>query len=570
MVQLQIFYGLFSAFIAFQLHATYKDPEVERMTAKIKEKMKELPEPDYRLSPAAESYLNSGKLNAYVEDAEQRAREHRWTQEEQQRIDFVKSRPKKYIFDGHEAKFHPEILQDPLSVLDIASSQEEPAHREIILEKCIESGTFERIFSQNLQITLVPQLKKVKQCNGHTSIEEVKDKNQKKLKKKTEKKIDELKQKYSNDPAIKKEFSVSSKYHKHHFCEIISQFHHLDNTDACDHFQLIDSLKRFEEKDEWITDVPEALASIQKNPHCKLAVIQVTEGPAKKQIDGHEIFRDVWKKTLLFECSPNPNSPCANFREQGGVLVKKRCLRENDETGDCELWEKTFDLGKTYVPESQLKSKKEGRRLPWGLNGEFRPAPASNTTDFPQVFTMLKALSEMPLGEGKNLADFHAKMPIFNSKAHRCNRNHVMKELYDCCDSMSGSMPCSEKEKKLRKLRDEGRCHFVGNDLTGILNNRRVKVFCCYPTKLLRIFNENIRKQMGVDWGTAEQPKCGGFSLEDLEGKLEVSLLDVSEAADELGIDINIVENEMVEELRSTLKSSGIHRWYQEESDVVP
>lgn len=57
---------------------------------------------------------------------------------------------------------------------------------------------------------------------------------------------------------------------------------------------------------------------------------------------------------------------------------------------------------------------------------------------------------------------------------------------------------------------------------------QRKKSFCCYNSKLGRIFNEQGRIQLGRGWGSPESPECSGFTPEEFQ-KLDFSEIDLSE-----------------------------------------
>jgi conjugal transfer mating pair stabilization protein TraN len=40
--------------------------------------------------------------------------------------------------------------------------------------------------------------------------------------------------------------------------------------------------------------------------------------------------------------------------------------------------------------------------------------------------------------------------------------------------------------------------------------------FCCYESPLSRILNEQIKDQLGLSWGSPEEPLCGGIPLTTL------------------------------------------------------
>ncbi|MCG2583881.1 conjugal transfer protein TraN [Massilia sp. TS11] len=51
---------------------------------------------------------------------------------------------------------------------------------------------------------------------------------------------------------------------------------------------------------------------------------------------------------------------------------------------------------------------------------------------------------------------------------------------------------------------------------------------CCFNSRLARLVNEQGRGQLGKDWGDPEHPKCGGFTIAELQ-RLDFARMDLSE-----------------------------------------
>jgi hypothetical protein len=542
----------------------------------IVKKIKEdgLPEPDYTVS-FDEKEWTPEKLDAFVKDVEKRSRKKEWTQEEKAFINTVESAPKKLEFEGNEAEFHPEILGTTRAALRIVSSKEIPAAIETILKTCRESGRFTREFRQTLEVTLMSETALVKQCGGHQKIEEANVKgvsNEKKRKKIADQKVSEIKYKLENDPDIEKKsisIETTKDIHKTHI-DIIVKFKHTDDCMACDHFHEVEIPGMRVEKDEWNTVEPEEYARIESSPYCKRILVDEEEADEKeREVNGKKITRDVWARTVYFQCAPEVgNSPCLQLEKLGGRLVKKRCILRNDETGDCEFWEKTYDIGTRTAGHTKVAFEK-GKEI-WGLNwDEIDPDSMKwdQRSDLTKARAMLKLIADMPLGEGASLYNLEEKTPIFNGALYKCNC-HSIDEIWDCCDNIKALWPayCSEEELELRQMRDEGRCHKVGHyydKIPGVkIKYNKVNVFCCYPTQLLRIFNEQARKEMVLGWGKARKPNCAGFSLEQMDGKIHLDTMDFSEIEDDLEIDEEAIKDEMAKKLQAALKDPTLKNFF--------
>lgn len=133
---------------------------------------------------------------------------------------------------------------------------------------------------------------------------------------------------------------------------------------------------------------------------------------------------------------------------------------------------------------------------------------------------------------------------IFNGKDNRCKSWDRFAGLTGggCCDKdkvFLGLVSCSEGEKKLAQDNRDRKCVEVGeycskrNKLIGCIQRR--KSFCCFNSKLARIFHEQGRPQIGMGWGSSEAPQCRGFTPEEFQ-KLDFSEIDLSEfVADLMG-----------------------------------
>ena len=114
----------------------------------------------------------------------------------------------------------------------------------------------------------------------------------------------------------------------------------------------------------------------------------------------------------------------------------------------------------------------------------------------------------------------------------------------DCCGSGKGwgkslgLTDCSAEERALKKKRDAGFCHYVGTycaeklPLTGICIKKK-STYCCFGSKLLKAFHEQGRPQLRLGWGSAEEPICRGFTIEEIQ-RIDFSKLDLREVYEEL------------------------------------
>ena len=90
---------------------------------------------------------------------------------------------------------------------------------------------------------------------------------------------------------------------------------------------------------------------------------------------------------------------------------------------------------------------------------------------------------------------------------------------------------CEEDELELAVQRELKQCTSLGaycakDTPFGCLESRRS--YCCFASPISRILQEQIRPQLGQDFGTAEDPDCSGLAFADL-GKVDWSKVDLDE-----------------------------------------
>ena len=82
-------------------------------------------------------------------------------------------------------------------------------------------------------------------------------------------------------------------------------------------------------------------------------------------------------------------------------------------------------------------------------------------------------------------------------------------------------------KKQLKVCKDLGTYCASKAPVTGLCLIRK-ESYCCYNSPLARILNEQIKPQLGLDFGTAESPICTGILVTDLD-KVDWSLVNLDE-----------------------------------------
>jgi conjugal transfer mating pair stabilization protein TraN len=90
---------------------------------------------------------------------------------------------------------------------------------------------------------------------------------------------------------------------------------------------------------------------------------------------------------------------------------------------------------------------------------------------------------------------------------------------------------CNGEDQTLAQKRAKGLCVEVGSfcaeKVLGVCLRKKTS-FCCFDSKMSRIFHEQGRRQLGLGFGNGEIPHCRGFSIEELQ-RIDFSKIDFSE-----------------------------------------
>ncbi len=96
----------------------------------------------------------------------------------------------------------------------------------------------------------------------------------------------------------------------------------------------------------------------------------------------------------------------------------------------------------------------------------------------------------------------------------------------------SGLLDCPQEQQVTAMKRDAGLCHAMGDYCSrkDFLGNcmKKTESYCCFPSRLAKIVNEQGKGQLGMTWGSPQAPDCGGFTMDQLQS-LDFSTMDLSE-----------------------------------------
>jgi len=450
------------------------------------------------------------------------------------------------------------IMESKERVIGLDVYLSTPIPEEQKIEHCIEGGSFLHTVEEERHLTLTPEkFETLFLCDGH------KENKSFYWRSDAEQQIKKWEEQFSKNSTIAKgESTIEGGGPLTHY-KAVRKWTHTQNF----HCNKGHTEKRRiqEEKvvDHWKSDPlqQKILGKLESHIQCELLQIQEYH-PGYRTIDGRSFHRDSWNRRLLFSCKGEENSPCQLLRDRGGVLLKRNCL-ETDEAGHCLIWEKSYDMGgKAAYSRPNLSFEEEPL-----FNLEEHDLSYERNQEFGQVISTLATLENL----GENIAQegFHpSTASIFSGNCSKCRRSFDSKILFDCCYTKekegsglcikAGLGGCSQEEIDLFEKNREGKCHYIGF-IKHLLQTEHL--YCCFPSKLARIVQEEGRKQLGLSWGNAQEPNCKGFTLSQLQS-LDFEKMDFSEFLEE--IESKIDRQKLAKTLKKNIQ--GISQKFSQES----
>lgn len=145
---------------------------------------------------------------------------------------------------------------------------------------------------------------------------------------------------------------------------------------------------------------------------------------------------------------------------------------------------------------------------------------------------------------------------IFNGKSNKCRTWDMLFGLMGggCCDKekvFAGLVACKENEKLLAKQREQKQAHYIGNFCSKQLKLGFAKIcvqksdsYCTFSSSLAKIIQEQGREQLGISWGSPENPQCRGFTPEEFQ-KIDFSKIDLTEFVKDIqsSVQTSVIQN---------------------------
>ncbi len=238
------------------------------------------------------------------------------------------------------------------------------------------------------------------------------------------------------------------------------------------------------------------------------------------------------KSTLTYSCDSVASTGSDCQVPSGCVLKAQNCIDPNyDGTTPCQTYDYVYACQATVaIPPAATGAICDAS---W-VNGTAVIATADDPdNDLPQA---LSAINAMKAASGSYGAS--ADLTIFGGDGLKCGKS--IGGLSNCCKD-SGLLldnnltSCNADEQKLAAEQKKKACHYIGTycsnkSLFGCLMKKMT--YCCYGSVLGRIVEEAGHSQLGLSWGDAKNPQCGGFSVAQFQ-QIDLSNVDFSDFYDD-------------------------------------
>lgn len=304
---------------------------------------------------------------------------------------------------------------------------------------------------------------------------------------------------------------------------------HLGNVSKL-HFKFREKLEKFNIKDEYWSIYPERVEELVASHECSEISRICLDATSKTYFGKYTVNRPCFKEQIKYQCQIEPKNGCRALKQQGCNLIGSTCLQYLGNY--CLKWKRDFEC---HGMKSEMNSMIKDSEI-FCLGGEcFNPTIERNA-DIENV-AYLSLLNEMKKDMQVN------PISVFKGAVNSCRKINIG-GFINCCESMkgwgrnTGLAKCKAEEKSLALKRSKGLCTYVGtycskkDPITKRCITKKSS-YCCYNSKLAKVFQEQGRMQLGISYESPQSPNCRGLTTEELQ-KIDYSKLDLEELFSEM------------------------------------
>jgi|GEM_PF-1061733 len=281
-------------------------------------------------------------------------------------------------------------------------------------------------------------------------------------------------------------------------------------------------------RDTWSTH--KAFESLVDSGVCHYAGEECTQGPQTRVIAGAPVTRACWAKKRKYRCQFPSRNTCEELRQRGCTQLNSSCTKKMGDA--CAVYTQTYACRQVLTKPGRTRIR---GKVPFCLDGSCHKVSYAPNQDMMEALSKLAALKQVAQDMDANART------VFKGEALGCGSHCA--SFSSCCGVSGGGWgvslglsSCSENEKKLAKMRGEGKCILTGTycaeKVLGVCVRKKTN-FCCFGSKLARVFHEEARRQLGMGFGSAKEPACQGLTFEQL-ASVDFEKIDLREVFSDL------------------------------------
>lgn len=275
--------------------------------------------------------------------------------------------------------------------------------------------------------------------------------------------------------------------------------------------------------------VLQALSLPAEAVFCNLVSYVCTEPAETRNINGLDVYRECWHYDAVYECGGGPAlvDDCQLLRNQGCSQVGSTC-ETTLANGSCEMYLQTYSC-QTASTQSTVVSCTGDM---FCASGDCANQSYMQNTDFIQAYGGLAGLFQA----GREFDS--TAFAIFRGQDMRCDIN-IGGNIYNCCNFdgiLNGLLSCDQEEEMLAQAtKPQNRTIYVGEYCSSEIEIagaswciKRTRTYCVYGSLLARIIQQQGKPQLGLGFGTPENPDCSALSVDQFSS-LDFNRIDFSE-----------------------------------------
>lgn len=320
----------------------------------------------------------------------------------------------------------------------------------------------------------------------------------------------------------------------------------------CDETYTATGLKLIDSQFTITSDTTNTASCDSYASSCYLQSTTCTDPGGTRVVNGLSVTKDCWGYTRNYVCgSSTTTSTCSSINTTGCSLSKTTCIVTAPD-GHCSAY--SYDYSCTKQGQSSTVTNCSNQI--YCLDGNCFDTGYQPNTEFGQSVSQLNGA--LSAGKDASTSSDPSKIDIFTGNKETCS--YYPLSSLNCCDDggwANGSMGgCDNNDKKLIEDRKNKLTHYVGtycSEKIPLIGTciKHSQSYCVYGSMLARIIQEGARSQLGMDWGSAENPSCSGLTPAQIQN-VDFSKINFQEYIDTMKADIP-TDSELQQQIQSRI-----------------